>query len=170
MVDADLQITGGRARSSRSWDCGGGGGGGLQKIFFRPFGPRFGLKIEEGAGPRAPTLDPPLLLASLQLKFDHVTTYFGPILELHANLSHEINFLHAHSHLDYLRWRQQFSSPEPAFKHGKIHLPWAEIRDSQRSICGLMPVFDFFQNIGTKMIKLLLIKVKNQALKYILYL
>ena len=87
-----------------------GEGGGLQKNFFRPFGPQFRLKIEEGAGP---TLDPPLLLASLQLKIDHVTTYFGPTSELQANLSHEINFLHAHSHLDYLRWRQQFSSPEP---------------------------------------------------------
>ena len=44
-----------------------------------------------------------------------------------------------------------------------------EVRDSQRSICGVIPVFDFFQNIGTEMTKLLL-KVKNQALKYILYL
>ena len=44
--------------------------------------------------------------------------------------------------------------------------PWAEIRDSQRSICGLMPDFHFFQNIGTEMTKLLL-KVKNQVLKYI---
>ena len=140
-----------------------GEGGGLQKNFFRPFGPQFRLKIEEGAGP---TLDPPLLLASLQLKIDHVTTYFGPTSELQANLSHEINFLHAHSHLDYDGVSN--SRPQsPSFKHGKIHLPWAEIRDSQRSICGLMPVFDFFQNIGTKMIKLLL-KVKNQALKYIL--
>ena len=100
MVDPDLQIRGGRARSSRSWDWGRGA----------VFGPQFRLKIEEGAGP---TLDPPLLLASLQLKIDHVTTYFGPTSELQANLSHEINFLHAHSHLDYLRWRQQFSSPEP---------------------------------------------------------
>ena len=91
-----------------------GEGGGLQKNFFRPFGPQFGLKIEEGGrAPRAPTLDPPLLLASLQLKIDHVTTYFGPTSELQANLSHEITFLHPHSHLDYLRWRQQFSSPEP---------------------------------------------------------
>ena len=50
-----------------------------------------------------------------------------------------------------------------------IVMTWAEIRDSHRSICGLMPVFHFFQNIGTEMTKLLL-KVKNQALKYILYL
>ena len=50
-----------------------------------------------------------------------------------------------------------------------IVMTWVEIRDSHRSICGLMPVFHFFQNIGTEMTKLLL-KLKNQALKYILYL
>ena len=49
-----------------------------------------------------------------------------------------------------------------------IVMAWAEIRDSQRSICGLMPVFHFFQNIGTEMTKLLL-KLKNQALKDIVY-
>ena len=40
-----------------------GGGGGLQKKYFRPFRPQFGLKIKgEGErGPRAPPLDPPLL-------------------------------------------------------------------------------------------------------------
>ena len=42
----DLQIRGG-GQSSRPWDKGGGG---LQKDFFRPFGPQFGLKIR-GAGP-----------------------------------------------------------------------------------------------------------------------
>ena len=38
---------------------GGGGGGGLQKNFFRPFGPQFGLKLKGGRAPRAPPLDPP---------------------------------------------------------------------------------------------------------------
>ena len=47
MADPDFQIRGG----------GGGnpdpeitGGPGLQKIFFRPFGPHFGLKIRRGGG------------------------------------------------------------------------------------------------------------------------
>ena len=35
----------------------GGGGGGLQRIFFRPFWPQFGLKIRG----RAPPLDLPLV-------------------------------------------------------------------------------------------------------------
>ena len=34
---------------------GGGGGGGLQRNFFRPFGPQFGLKKGEEAGPPSPT-------------------------------------------------------------------------------------------------------------------
>ena len=41
----------------------GGEGGGLQKNFFWPFGPQFGLiigGIRRGSGPRAPPLDPPL--------------------------------------------------------------------------------------------------------------
>ena len=57
MADPDLQIR-------------GQGGGppdpdpGLQKVFFRPFGPQFGLKIRGGArAPRAPPLDPPLVLS-----------------------------------------------------------------------------------------------------------
>ena len=57
---------------SRPWDKGGGGGGssrpldkgrgsGLQKNFFRPFGPQFDLRIRGGARvPRAPPLNPPL--------------------------------------------------------------------------------------------------------------
>ena len=56
---------------SRSWDKGGGarssrpldkGGTGLQKNFFQPFGPQYGLKIREGGPPPppAPPLDPPL--------------------------------------------------------------------------------------------------------------
>ena len=43
---------------------GGGGGGGLQKIFFGPFGPHFGIKIRRGGegrrALRAPSVDPPL--------------------------------------------------------------------------------------------------------------
>ena len=45
VADPDLQIRG--ARSSRPWDKGCG----LQKDFFRPFGPQFGLKIRGGPSP-----------------------------------------------------------------------------------------------------------------------
>ena len=57
MPDPDLEIR--EARSFRPLDKGGGGGGGggLQKNFFRPFKPQFGLKIRAG-GPSAPSLDP----------------------------------------------------------------------------------------------------------------
>ena len=37
-----------------------GGEGRSQILFFRPFGPQFGLKMKEGPTPRAPPLDPPL--------------------------------------------------------------------------------------------------------------
>ena len=55
----------GGGRSSRPldkrWVC-------LQKNFFGPIGPQFGLEIRWGGGgggvPRAPPLDPPLNLAS----------------------------------------------------------------------------------------------------------
>ena len=111
MVDPDLQIRGGGPGHP---DPEIGGGGRSPKKFFLALRASVWPKNRGGErAPRAPTLDLPLLLASLQLKIDHVTTYFGPTSELQANLSHEINFLHAHSHLDYLRWRQQFSSPEP---------------------------------------------------------
>ena len=47
VANPDLQISGG---------CGGGGGGGgLQRNFFRPIGPQFGLKIREEAGPPSPS-------------------------------------------------------------------------------------------------------------------
>ena len=58
--------------ASRPSDGGGGhpdseirgGGGGLQKIFFGPFGPHFGIKIRRAGGGRralrAPPVDPPL--------------------------------------------------------------------------------------------------------------
>ena len=41
---------------------GGGGGGEVSKIFFKPFGPQFGLKISGGWAPQTPPLDLPLLL------------------------------------------------------------------------------------------------------------
>ena len=45
------------------------GAAGLKKIFFRPeFVPQFGLKMEGGGGgaaPRAPPLDPPLLIEEM---------------------------------------------------------------------------------------------------------
>ena len=55
-----LQITtlrSGESRPSDKWGMwgGGGGGGGLQRNFFRPFGPQFGLKIREEAGPPSPS-------------------------------------------------------------------------------------------------------------------
>ena len=76
MADPDLQI-----RVERGG--GGGGGGGAchpdlhleirgtvsKKTFFRPFGPQFGLNIR-GAGPRAPPLDPPVLMFVAHLQID----------------------------------------------------------------------------------------------------
>ena len=45
----------------KRWAC-------LQKNFFGPFGPQFGLEIRwGGGGPRAPPLDPPPLLDPLQV-------------------------------------------------------------------------------------------------------
>ena len=37
----------------------------------------------------------------LQLKIDHVSTYFGPRAELQVNLSNEINFLSAYCHIHW---------------------------------------------------------------------
>ena len=66
---------------SRPWDMEGGGrsyrpcdkrrgGGGVSKLFFRPFGPYFGLKIRGGGAgpPRAPSLDPPMFSQPSQRK------------------------------------------------------------------------------------------------------
>ena len=62
MVNPDLGIRGEGGGSSRPLDKGWAG---LQKNFFGPFGPQFGLEIRWGGGvPRAPPLDPPLNLAS----------------------------------------------------------------------------------------------------------
>ena len=41
--------------------------------------------------------------------------------------------------------------PWESYKQTPQEKPRAEIRDSQRSICGLMPAFHFYQNIGTEM-------------------
>ena len=51
MPDPDLEIKGGGGGGE------GGGGAGLEKNFFWPFGPQFGLKMRRGADPRAPPLD-----------------------------------------------------------------------------------------------------------------
>ena len=56
MANPDLQIRGGgEGRGSGHPDHEIRGWPGLKKIFFRPFGPHFGLKIRE-----PPPLDPPL--------------------------------------------------------------------------------------------------------------
>ena len=49
MPDPDLEI-----REAQSFRPPGGVRGGLQKFFFRPFKPHFGLKIRGGAGPLGP--------------------------------------------------------------------------------------------------------------------
>ena len=56
MADLDLQVKGGGGGGHPDPEISGGGGGGggggrPQKIFFRPFGPHFGLKIRVGGGP-----------------------------------------------------------------------------------------------------------------------
>ena len=66
-----LKITSGGCRSSDKGRRVGDGHpnpekrveGRLEKTFFRPFGPQFGLKMRGGGGwiPRAPPLDPPLI-------------------------------------------------------------------------------------------------------------
>ena len=65
VADPDLQLkgVGDAGRSSRPLNKEGGGGG-LPKIFFRPFGPHFGLKIRWALAPLTPPLDPPLKIAS----------------------------------------------------------------------------------------------------------
>ena len=69
MPDLDLEIRG--PRSSRPLEKGRPS---LQKNFFRPVGPQFGLKIRgEGGGrvPWAPPLDPPLDFVVFSLFFRH---------------------------------------------------------------------------------------------------
>ena len=56
----DLQIRGGGGQGGHPDPEIRGEGGGLKKIFFRPFGPQFCLKIG-GPGPWAPPLHPPLV-------------------------------------------------------------------------------------------------------------
>ena len=51
---------------------GEGGGAGLPKIFFRAFGPQFGLKVRGGPGPPSPPLDPPLVQCSKSVPFSSV--------------------------------------------------------------------------------------------------
>ena len=63
MANPDLQIREGPSHPEKGGGGGGGGGAGkggtcLQKKFFRPFGPQFGLTIKRGGGPPGPS--PPL--------------------------------------------------------------------------------------------------------------
>ena len=68
-VDPDLQIKRGPGHPDRDIRSRGGGGkAGLKKIFLRPFGHQFGLKIRGGQAPLAPPLNPPL---HLTLLFSH---------------------------------------------------------------------------------------------------
>ena len=64
VADPDLQLkrVGEAGRSFRPLNKEGRGG--LQKIFFRPFGPHFGLNIRWALAPLTPPLDPPLKIAS----------------------------------------------------------------------------------------------------------
>ena len=55
MMDRDLQIRGVGGHPDPELR-----GGGLQKTFFKPFRPQFGLNIRGSLGPLAPSLDPPL--------------------------------------------------------------------------------------------------------------
>ena len=64
-----IEVCNGRSRHSESGGKGGGGGhpdpvigGGVLKKKFPPFRLQFGLKIRGGVGPRAPSLDPSLVL------------------------------------------------------------------------------------------------------------
>ena len=61
VANLDLQISGGGHLDP---EVRGGGGGSLRKMFFRPFGPHFGRRIRR-AGPRAPSLDPPLSVVAV---------------------------------------------------------------------------------------------------------
>ena len=62
MANPDLQIREGPSHPDPEIMGRGGGGGErgtcLQKKFFRPFGPQFGLTIKRGGGPPGPS--PPL--------------------------------------------------------------------------------------------------------------
>ena len=64
--------------SSTPWDKGGGGR--PQKIFFRPFGPHFGLKMRGGRPPQGPPLDPPLALSSNCLQVTSLAFRYLPLL------------------------------------------------------------------------------------------
>ena len=68
MADPDQDKEGG---SSRPWDKGGGS---LQKKYFRPFGPQFGLKIRGAQVTRVPPLDPPLLYSKMAFVFLQIAT------------------------------------------------------------------------------------------------
>ena len=70
MANPDLQIREGPGHPDPEIMGRGGGGGGkrgacLQKKFFQPFGPQFGLTIKGGGGPPGPSppLDLPLHLS-----------------------------------------------------------------------------------------------------------
>ena len=69
-----MEVCSGRSRHSDKGGGGGGGhpdpeirGGGLKKKF-PPFRPQFGLKIRGRVGPRAPSLDPSLVLETFRFE------------------------------------------------------------------------------------------------------
>ena len=65
MSDPDLYIRGRRTviKTPRLGVGGGGGGAGLKKKFFGPSGPVWSKNKGAGAGSRASSLDPPLVIA-----------------------------------------------------------------------------------------------------------
>ena len=80
MSDPDLQI---RGVPGHHPDPEIEGGGGLKKIFFRPFGPHFGLRIRgEGSGPLGPSPGSATDVQVLLQKVELLSTFCNKISQL----------------------------------------------------------------------------------------